>query len=66
VDQYLNDDYMTKGYMPLRLPLSCLTMSPRFDPCLNNSAIVIGQPFAELNEMQGILKRQYFLLELLA
>lgn len=27
----LADDFMTLGYLPPRLPLSCLTMAPRFD-----------------------------------
>lgn len=31
IDAILNDDFMTQGYLPSRLPTSCLTMAPRFD-----------------------------------
>merc|ERR1719361_2666725 len=31
INQILNDDFITQGYMPSRLPTSCLTMAPRFD-----------------------------------
>ena len=31
IGQVLNDDFITTGYMPSRLPTSCLTMAPRFD-----------------------------------
>ena len=48
--------------MPSRLPLSCLTMPPRFDPRLNNSIIAVRRPLGEINrdsplisnELQGI------------
>ncbi|EFX86035.1 polo kinase-like protein, copy C [Daphnia pulex] len=61
VDQCLNDDFMTRGYMPSRLPLSCL-MPPRFDHRLNNSRITVRRPLGEnnrdspliSNEVQGI------------
>ena len=31
VVKILEDDFITQGYMPSRLPTSCLTMAPRFD-----------------------------------
>ncbi|XP_076355007.1 serine/threonine-protein kinase PLK1-like isoform X1 [Tachypleus tridentatus] len=31
MDQVLNDEFMTLGYLPPRLPTSCLTMAPRFE-----------------------------------
>jgi len=31
VAKILQDDFLTQGYMPSRLPTSCLTMAPRFD-----------------------------------
>ena len=31
VAKILQDDFITQGYMPSRLPTSCLTMAPRFD-----------------------------------
>lgn len=49
VDQVLNDDFMTMGYMPSRLPLSCLTMPPRFDARMNNSIISARRPLGEVN-----------------
>jgi len=49
VDQVLNDDFMTMGYMPSRLPLSCLTMPPRFDARMNNSIISTRRPLGEVN-----------------
>ena len=32
VDEILRDDFMTMGFLPSRLPVSCLTMAPRFEP----------------------------------
>ena len=49
VDQVLCDEFMTCGYMPTRLPLSCLTMAPRFDAKLNNSIIAVRRPLGEVN-----------------
>ena len=40
---------MTLGYMPSRLPLSCLTMPPRFDTRLNNSIVAARRPLGEVN-----------------
>lgn len=40
---------MTCGYMPTRLPLSCLTMAPRFDAKLNSSIIAVRRPLGEMN-----------------
>lgn len=40
---------MTCGYIPTRLPLSCLTMAPRFDPKLNSSIIAVRRPLGEMN-----------------
>ena len=31
INEILLDDFMKTGYMPNRLPTSCLTMAPRFD-----------------------------------
>lgn len=40
---------MTCGYIPTRLPLSCLTMAPRFDARLNSSIIAVRRPLGEVN-----------------
>jgi len=67
VDQVLNDDFMTMGYMPSRLPLSCLTMPPRFDARMNTSIISARRPLGEVNReptplitneiLQGMIKK---------
>lgn len=31
VSEIMKADFFTTGYMPKKLPLSCLTMAPRFD-----------------------------------
>ncbi|XP_037092997.1 serine/threonine-protein kinase PLK1-like [Pollicipes pollicipes] len=49
VDQVLHDDFMTMGYIPIRLPTSCLTMAPRFDTKMNVS-IVARRPLLEINK----------------
>ena len=43
------DEFMNCGYMPTRLPLSCLTMAPRFDAKLNSSIIAVRRPLGEVN-----------------
>ena len=46
---------MTLGYMPSRLPLSCLTMPPRFDTRLNNSIVGVRRSLGEVNrEMSSV------------
>jgi len=49
VEQVLSDEFMTCGYIPTRLPLSCLTMAPRFDAKLNSSIIAVRRPLGEVN-----------------
>ena len=51
VDIVLNDEFMTCGYTPTRLPLSCLTMAPRFDAKLNSSIIAVRRPLVEVNRV---------------
>ena len=43
---------MTQGYMPNRLPPSCLTMAPRFDTKM--SQIARRGPLQEINKEPGI------------
>lgn len=54
VDQILKDDFMMQGYLPSRLPLSCLTMPPRFDVRLNNS-IVARRALGEVNQNSPVI-----------
>lgn len=48
VAQILADDFMTHGYIPTRLPTSCLSMAPRFDTKVNVS-LVARHPLQEIN-----------------
>ncbi|CAL4150380.1 unnamed protein product, partial [Meganyctiphanes norvegica] len=52
VGDILQDDFMTMGYIPTRLPTSCLTMAPRFDARINQS-IVARKPLLEINTKDG-------------
>jgi len=52
IDTILKDDFMTQGYMPNRLPPSCLTMAPRFDTKM--SQIARRGPLQEINKEPGI------------
>lgn len=50
VREILKDDFMTKGYLPQKLPVSCLTMAPRFDTKTNVNLIAQRGPLTELNK----------------
>ncbi|XP_071547692.1 serine/threonine-protein kinase PLK1 [Panulirus ornatus] len=51
VDLILADDFMTMGYIPNRLPTSCLTMAPRFDS--RCSTVATRKPLLEINNKDG-------------
>jgi len=53
VAEILQDDFMTMGYLPPRLPVSCLTMAPRFDSKPNQSLIARRTPLMEVNHETG-------------
>jgi len=53
VSEILGDDFMTMGYLPHRLPVSCLTMAPRFDTKNNASLIARRTPLMEVNHETG-------------
>jgi len=53
VAQILQDDFMTMGYLPPRLPVSCLTMAPRFDTKSDQSLIARRIPLVEVNHETG-------------
>lgn len=53
VAEILKDDFMTMGYLPPRLPVSCLTMAPRFDTKNNASLIARRTPLMEVNKDLG-------------
>ena len=46
----VRDDFMLIGYMPSCLPVSCLTMAPRFDTKPNQSLIAGRGPLMEINK----------------
>lgn len=48
MDGLLEDEFFTSGYLPSRLPTSCLTMAPRFDT-LAKSESIHRKPLLELN-----------------
>jgi len=50
VADILKDDFITMGYLPPRLPISCLTMAPRFDTKANASLIARRNPLVEVNK----------------
>lgn len=59
MEQILLDPFFTSGYMPSRLPTSCLTMAPRFDTLVKNPvksaekpAPVSRKPLLDVNEAQ--------------
>jgi len=47
VGKILQDEFLTQGYMPSRLPTSCLTMAPRFDTKLQQ---IKRGPLQEINK----------------
>merc|ERR1719244_1490499 len=53
VGEILRDEFMTMGYLPPRLPVSCLTMAPRFDTKMNASLIARRTPLMEVNKEPG-------------
>ena len=53
VKEILRDDFMTMGFNPQRLPVSCLTMAPRFDTKNNASLIARRTPLMEVNKLES-------------
>jgi len=49
IAEVLRDDFMTMGYLPPRLPVSCLSMAPRFDTKANASLVARRNPLSEFN-----------------
>ena len=60
MDEILGDDFFTKGYIPARLPVSCLTTEPRFPRESISSYQTSRKPLLELNsrasEANGAVK----------
>ena len=49
VEEILKDDFMTMGFLPSRLPVSCLTVAPTFDTLMNASLFAGHMPHTEVN-----------------
>lgn len=49
VSEILKSDFFTTGYMPKKLPPSCLTTAPRFDSINYRESISNRRPLIELN-----------------
>lgn len=58
VNDILKDDFMTLGYLPTRLPTSCLSMAPRFDTKLNASLIARRAPLSDYNNVPSNKARE--------
>ena len=52
VADILQDDFMTMGYLPARLPVSCLTMAPRFNEKTN--VVARRTPLLEVNGGENV------------
>ncbi|XP_078274615.1 serine/threonine-protein kinase PLK1 [Rhinoraja longicauda] len=50
VHELLNDEFFTSGYLPVRLPTTCLTMAPRFSLAPGGIDSNMRRPLAELNK----------------
>ena len=59
VADILKDDFMTMGYLPPRLPVSCLTTEPRFDMKKNASLIARRTPLMEVNSGPNVGSQVY-------
>ena len=59
VEEILKDDFLTTGFLPSRLPVSCLTVAPMFDTLMNDYVIFLS-PVTPL--MASEASDRYFLL----
>lgn len=56
ISEIMKSDFFTFGYMPKKLPPSCLTMAPRFDSINYRESISNRKPLI------GKLKNNFFIL----
>ncbi|XP_071440522.1 serine/threonine-protein kinase PLK1 [Hetaerina americana] len=54
IEEVLMDDFLVHGYIPAQLPLSCLTMEPRFDTLDKTPVISARKPLIEMNTEDGV------------
>ncbi|KAM6250111.1 serine/threonine-protein kinase PLK1 [Porphyrio hochstetteri] len=50
IDELLNDEFFTSGYIPSRLPTSCLTVAPRFSLAPSGFELNGRKPLTALNK----------------
>ncbi|NXL42579.1 PLK1 kinase, partial [Podilymbus podiceps] len=50
IDELLNDEFFTTGYIPSRLPTSCLTIAPRFSIAPSGLELNGRKPLTALNK----------------
>ncbi|KAL2299139.1 hypothetical protein Nmel_014757 [Mimus melanotis] len=50
IDELLNDEFFTSGYLPGRLPTSCLTIAPRFSLAPSGMELGGRKPLTALNK----------------
>ncbi|XP_032896787.1 serine/threonine-protein kinase PLK1 [Amblyraja radiata] len=50
IHELLNDEFFSTGYLPVRLPTTCLTMAPRFSLAPGGIDSNMRRPLAELNK----------------
>uniref|UniRef100_A0A8C8E585 Serine/threonine-protein kinase PLK n=1 Tax=Otus sunia TaxID=257818 RepID=A0A8C8E585_9STRI len=50
IDELLNDEFFTSGYIPSRLPTSCLTIAPRFSIAPSGLELNGRKPLTALNK----------------
>lgn len=53
MEEIMNDDFFTKGYIPSRLPVSCLTTEPRFPRESIATYQTSRKPLTELNSRES-------------
>ncbi|XP_046393580.1 serine/threonine-protein kinase PLK1 [Ischnura elegans] len=54
IEDILTDDFFVNGYIPMQLPLSCLTMEPRFDSMENAPSAASRKPLNEMNSEENM------------
>lgn len=57
IGQLAKHEFFFSGYLPPSLPVSCLTMAPRFDQALVN----VRRPLNEMNIMNGKTNKTFHL-----
>ncbi|KAK6187900.1 hypothetical protein SNE40_005825 [Patella caerulea] len=50
--QLLDEEFFTSGYLPSRLPTSCLTMAPRFDTIARSEGLS-RKPLTDINSIES-------------